>query len=418
MSASSTITPEIWSRIFHIATFIPGEWDTAASKVDTRINYTTGAHRAAYLFVLPLRRSIVEVCRLWYKIGTKLLYASFWGRSSGSKYHRLAAFAHVLVARPHLGRFVKRLDLPWNPTVTDNELIIRHCPNAIILSTSWCDVRAENFPWVRSLPESLRSLEASVESVETAEIIRILFTLPNLETLSMSSFGEAGPSSQYPHLRFPALRQLTLFFERPRIIKSWAPILSNFHAPKLTAFRTDMGKVSSAVTSFPRDSWERLTYFGAYYKGYRYITSTHFLNLRHLHLYVDSTEGQTLPKLKQNFPFHQLEILTLCLKLIHCIDVTEWRSHTRQLLAFPLDPHSMPSLRVLELDWWEGGLEATVKRHASHKDVMSKFLISLGSLAMQAEKRGVCFLEVREGAIYHTPTSMRDVVAACKKQLQ
>ena len=48
---------------------------------------------------------------------------------------------------------------------------------------------------------------------------------------------------------------------------------------------------------------------------------------------------------------------------------------------------------------------------------MSKFLISLGSLAVQVEDRGVCFLEVHEGTVYYTPTLIRGVVGACEKHL-
>jgi hypothetical protein len=371
----------------------------------------------AYLSVLPLRRSIVQVCRLWHKTGTKLLYASFHGTRPKAKRlrHRLAAFAHVLVARPHLGLLVKRLSLQWCPTVTDNELIIRHCPNAINFYSRWVNIRIRNSPWMRSFPESLRNLEASVDGVDPAEVMRILFTLPNLEALHMWDFGEAERSSQYPHLRFPFLRQLTLYFETPKVIKSWVPVLSNLDAPKLVAFKTDMGKVSSAVTSFPRDIWERLTYFGSHMKAHRYIQPTYLLNLPHLHLYLE--ENQTLPKLRRCFPFHQLETLTLSLAHMRYEHVTGWEPYIRQLFAFPLNTQLMPSLRVLEFDWCIGGLEAYVKRQASHKAVLSKFLISLGSLAVQVEKRGVCFLEVRESMIYHTATLMQDVVAACKKQL-
>ena len=419
LNVSSTITPEIWSNIFHIATFIPGEWDKVDSRGKIRIYASSYPQLEAYHSVLPLRRSIVEVCRLWHKIGTNLLYASFHYKCPNPEEpsYRLAAFAHVLVACPHLGRLVKRLTVWWSPTITDNELIIRHCPNAIILSASRVNSRYPGSPWIRSLPESIRTLEAGVNGVETADLMRILYSLPNLESLRLWDFGDAGCSSQYPRLRFPALRQLTLEFDvwNPKPIKSWVPILSNLDAPRLTAFRTNMGRLGSAVSSFPRDIWERLTYLGACWKGYRYIKSTYLLNLQHLYLHVE--ENQTLPKLRQHFPFHQLEILTLSLVHMRLVDVTEWKTYFQQLLAFPLDTQMMPSLRVLELDWRIGGLEAFVKCQASRKDVLSRFLISLGSLAVQLEKRGVRCLEVQEGDVYHTPTLIQDVVAACKKQL-
>ncbi len=414
--ASSTITLEIWSKVFHMATFIPDEWDKVASKDDMTIFASSYPQMETYHSILPLRRSIVEVCRLWYKIGTKLLYASFHCTRPKSEEpsRRLAAFAHVLVARPHLGHLVKRLSVWWSPTVTDNELIIRHCPNAIIFSSYQVNSCTLSSPWVRSLPGSLRSLEANVKSVETAEIMRILYSLPDLESLHLLGLGEAGSTSQYPHLAFPALKELTLTFYDPKLIKSWLPILSGLDAPELIAFTTNLGSLGSAVSSFPRDIWERITHLRVFAKGYRYIRSTHLLNLRYLHL--DLEEDQVFPKLQRSFPFHQLEILTLSLVHIRFIDVTEWRPYIRKLLAFPLDTKMMPSLRILELEWRDGCIEASVTRRASHKDVLSKFLISLGSLAVQAEKRGVCFLELRPG-IFNTPMLIQDVVAACKKQV-
>lgn len=417
LSASPTITPEIWSKVFHIATFIPDEWDKVASKDDMRIFAASYPQIETYHSILPLRRSIVEVCRLWYKIGTRLLYASFHYTRPKSEEpsRRLAAFAHVLVARPHLGRFVKRLSVWWSPTVTDNELIIRHCPNTIIFSSYQVNPSTLSSPWVRSLPESLRYLEVYTNTMETMEIMKILYTLPNLESLDLWELGEAGDTSQYPRLGFPALRQLSLYFSDPKVIKSWLPILSGIGAPKLIAFTTNLGSLGSAVSSFPRDIWERITYLGVAAKGYRYIRSTHLLNLRYLNL--DLEEGQVLTKLQKNFPFHQLESLTLSLIHIRFVDVTEWRPYIRELLAFPLDAKMMPSLRILELEWRDGGIEASVMRRASHKNVLSKFLISLDSLAVQAEKRGVCFLEHRESTIFHTRTLIQDVVAACKKQV-
>ena len=415
LSASSTITPEIWSKVFHIATFIPDEWNKVASKDNKRVFAESHPQFGTYHSILPLRRSITEVCRLWNKIGTKLLYASFHCARPKSEEpsHRLAAFAHVLVARPHLGRLVKRLSVWWSPTVTDNELIIRHCPNAIIFSSFLVHSSTLSSPWVRSLPACLQSLEADVNGVETVKIMRILFTLPNLESLHLWSIGDAGSTSQYPHLGFPALRELALDFEDPKVIKSWVPILSTLDAPKLTAFTSHIGRLGSAVSSFPRDIWERLTYFGAPAKGYRYIKSTHFLNLRNLSL--DIEENQFLPKLQKHFPFHQLETLTLFLIHIQIVNVIEWRDYIRNLLAFPLDTQMMPALRNLELEWRGGGIEASVKRQVSHKDVLSKFLISLGSLAVQAEKRGVRFFEVRQREIFQTHTLIQDVVAACKE---
>ena len=94
------------------------------------------------------------------------------------------------------------------------------------------------------------------------------------------------------------------------------------------------------------------------------------------------------------------------------MDVSEWEPFVRTVLAFPLDTQMMPSLRVLELDWWDQSFEAFVKRHASHRDVVNEFLTSLGSIAVRFEKRGVRFLEVHGSAVQHT---IQETVAACRK---
>jgi len=406
------IAPEIWLEILQIATFIPGEWDVVGTRIDMGV-FCSSFQEEAWHSVLPLRRSIVKVCRLWHKIGTKLLYASFHEYcNSEESIHRLAAFAHVLLARPYLGRLVKRLSLRWCPTITDNELIIRHCPNAIIF-TSFCGAPVAQ--WVRSLPECLRGLDASFSGMEMVEVMRILFTLPNLESLHLWGLeGEESPL-QYPRLRFPALRLLTLFFPNPRAMKSWTPILTNLDAPALTALSTNIGALSSAVSLFPRDIWGRITYLGVFFKGYRYVKSTYLVNLHHLRLPIVIDEYQTLPKLQKHFPFHQLEMLTLRVSCRYSVDMSEWEPFIRKVLAFPLDTQMMPSLRVLELDWWDQSFEAFVKRHASHRDVVNKFLTSLGSIAVRFEKRGVRLLEVNGGAVQHTPVPIQETVAACRK---
>jgi hypothetical protein len=422
--ASSTIPPEIWSKIFHIATFIPNEWDVVASRIEMGIFCPSDNQLEAHHAVLALRRSIVRVCRAWHTSGTKLLYASFYSFPlySNDVSYRLAAFARVLVARPHFGCFVRRLCLLWSPTVTDNALVLRHCPNAIIFSSLGpTSPSSRSSLWMRALPASLRSLEANVAGITMTEIMRILLTLPTLELLSMSGFGEETntpppppPPPSYPRLRFPVLRFLTLWFITQKAIKSWVPVLSTLDAPRLVALNTDLGKLGSAVTAYSR-ILEQITYLGVEVKSYCYFRPVFLRNLHHLAIPVE--RQLPLPKLQKYYPFRQLERLTLVLLYMRVMDVEEWKPFMRQLLAFPLDTRMMPSLRVLELDWRHGGIEASVKHRASHKDIVRKFLISLGSLAEQVEKRGVCFLEIEEGAVYYTPTLIQEVVAVCKKHV-
>src|SRR5258708_24912358 len=71
---SASVPPEIWLQIFRTATYIPGEWTIPRSGPFVSWGVL---HRVAYRAVLPLRRTIVQVSRLWWEIGCEVLYASF-----------------------------------------------------------------------------------------------------------------------------------------------------------------------------------------------------------------------------------------------------------------------------------------------------------------------------------------------------
>jgi hypothetical protein len=255
--------------------------------------------------------------------------------------------------------------------------------------------------------------------MEMDEVMRILFMLPNLESLYMWDFEKEQSASQYPRLHLPALKLLGLYFRDRTIMKAWIPLLISLDAPNLTVLGTNMGCLSSAVSSFPRDIWGRLTYLRVSWKSFRYIKSDYLSNLHHLSFSIG--ENDTLPKFQENFPFKQLETLTLSLVLADLPDVTDWKPFIIRVLAFPLDTKKMPSLRALELIWKNGGFEASVKLQASHAAVMNTFLTSLSSLAIQFEKRGVQFLELRGGDVYGTPYGtpvlIQEAISACKEHI-
>src|SRR5258708_6342819 len=78
-NASSSVPPQIWLQIFRTATYIPGEWDVSATTPRSGLFASWDTlQRQAHGVVLPLRRTIVQVSRLWWEIGCEVLYASFY----------------------------------------------------------------------------------------------------------------------------------------------------------------------------------------------------------------------------------------------------------------------------------------------------------------------------------------------------
>jgi len=92
-STSPSVPPEIWLQIFRTATFIPREWDGSATpSYPNEFTSSDGLHTRAYRAVLPLRRAIVQVSRLWWHIGSVVLYASF--HESLSRFRKTQALDH------------------------------------------------------------------------------------------------------------------------------------------------------------------------------------------------------------------------------------------------------------------------------------------------------------------------------------
>src|SRR5258708_32869591 len=115
-SSSTSVPPEIWLQIFRTATYIPGEWDVSATTPCPGLFASWDTlQKKAYRVVLALRRTIVQVSRLWWQIGCEVLYASFYDtpHHHHTPMRALDHFERSLSSRPALGRFVKRLGLTW-----------------------------------------------------------------------------------------------------------------------------------------------------------------------------------------------------------------------------------------------------------------------------------------------------------------
>src|SRR6266404_440013 len=180
------LPPEIWLKIFRIATFIPHETDLSATTVEPGLfcsqnNYQKKAFKA----VLPLRRSIVLVSRRFYQIGVEVLYTTF--HASTLVHRRILLFSDLLVSRPELGRFIRRLSLVWsNRNEEENYRIISRCPNVTIFSSFLSGHAVGHGTWWRGgLPKTIRSFDANISRVPIEDILRLLETLPCLEVLHL-----------------------------------------------------------------------------------------------------------------------------------------------------------------------------------------------------------------------------------------
>lgn len=77
-SSLPELPPEIWLKIFQIATFIPFERDLPATTFESGLFCSYDTYQiSAFERVLPLRLSIVLVSRRFYQIGAEVLYTAF-----------------------------------------------------------------------------------------------------------------------------------------------------------------------------------------------------------------------------------------------------------------------------------------------------------------------------------------------------
>jgi len=409
-SPFTSVPPEIWLQIFRTATYIPGEWDTSATTPYSGL-FTSWdpLQERAYRVVLPLRRTIVQVSRLWWEIGSEVLYASFYSAflyghiSPGTL---LDHFERSLSARPALGRFVKRLALIWPQKGHSSKIdhVLQLCPNTLILS--FYDMGAPyDGSWKPTiLTNHVRILDATVRFFSQKEIVQVLCSLVSLEILHLAGLKqEPEESSHHGTLRLSALRLLSLSFQDRQAVGYWAPLLLTADLPRLTSLSTNLG---GGPLPFAIDIWQRITFFQCILGGHDALKPEMFRSLTQLHLGI---EDQPLRHQQSHFPFHQLHHLTIFCWVLPYSPVTGWKRIMEGFLALPLSRSEMPLLRVLGLEWEEHGIQGYSILTSEHGHY-SSFLDYLESLTLEFERVGVQFQEVIRSNIYHIPTPMKDVI--------
>jgi len=394
------LPPEIWLNIFRIATFLPNETDLPATTIEPGLFCSYNGYQArAFERVLPLRLSIVLVSRRFYQIGAEVLYTTFYFNPHLYYPHRrVSRFADLLVSRPELGRFIRRLSLQSNSKEESNYQIINRCPNLIIFTSFLYKYDlGHSVPWWRGgLPKTIRSFDAEVDRVATSDITRLLKTLPHLEILHLSSL--MTHPIPLPPIRLPALRTLSVCIYHE--VESPHSILSTIQLPRLTA----LGAIGTGL-SLPLEVWQGLEYFKPEDHAHIRVRPDYFRNLRHLHLMLRLDVPE---KYLKYFPFHQLECLTLGTKPLA---ESEWERAVDQVVGLPLDATAMPKLKLFQLDWsYDGTYEFYCKR-LDDAEAKDRFIRYFETLTARFEQRGVLFVETNYRKLGFQP--MRDILSAC-----
>jgi hypothetical protein len=402
------LPPEIWLKIFRIATFIPLETDLSATTVEPGPFCSYNKYQArSFKVVLPLRRTIVLVSRRFYQIGAEILYTTFHVNTERIKIadRRLSLFSSLLVLRPELGRFVRRLSLQWS--VKDEEKnyqIISRCPNVVIFSSSIArnDIGIRHLPWWgRGLPKTIRSFDADVHGVPMKDVVSLLAILSHLEILHLWAL--EGDSISHAPICLSSLRILSVY---PSNIDACLPVLSTMQLPRVTALATN------ARRSFPLHVWQQLEYFKPGPWSYDGLYSDYFHNLRHLHLLggPDRIQGGL-----RYFPFHQLECLTLHAAYLPYPDANQWQETLEPLVVLPLDANVMPMLKLFQLEWTYVGIYAYYRDYIDSAKSRDQFIQYFEALVSKFEERGVLFVEAQEPGIRSRFELVHDILAVCKR---
>ena len=412
-----SVPPEIWLQIFQMATYIPGEWDVPTTPHSQGLlNSWDSLQWKPYKVILPLRRTIVQVSRLWWEVGSKVLYTSF--RETALRHHRIGAraldhFERTLSSRPALGRFVKRLFLTWPLVSCPGQIdhVLQLCPNALILSFDHPTTPKQILWEPATSPRHVRILRARVHSFNQREIVQMLSGLPGLEILHLSGLGR-GPEESRHHgtLRLSLVRLLSLKFADRQGLEYWTPLLTTADLPRLTSFSTNS---ESGLGPFSIDIWQRLVFFRCYISDGIALKPEIFRSLTHLHL---GTGARSLRHQQDHFPFHQLHHLTISSWAMAYTRVSEWKQIAEGLLAPPLKRSDMPLLQVLELEWGEDGVQCNPMLVSEHAQYLS-FLDYLESATLEFERLGIQFQEVYGRSLYRMPTPIKDVLKNARDEM-
>ena len=400
------LPPEIWLKIFRIATFIPRETDTAATTEEPWLFCTYNYYQTRALkAVLPLRRTIVQVSRRFYQIGAEVLYTHINLDSPPNPDQRLLLFLNLLVLRPELGRFVKRLFL--RRSVEDEEMnyqIISRCPNLVIFSSESPRYYINEEPWwSRGLPKTIRNLDITVSDIPTNHILELLAMMPQLEILYLSGVQHDTISHAPVHLS--ALRILGIYLDETiHDTNPILPILSAMQLPRLIALAGN----KDLQFSLPLDVWQRLEYIKTEIEVSSGLRPDYMHSLRDLYLTVDlKSVGPSLG----SFPFHQLECLTL---QVLSTRLFRWEEVVEVLVVLPLDVTAMPKLKLFQLEWGHYGIYHVYHKSLYRLEDRKQFIQYFEGLVTRFEQRGVIFAETHRRDICPGFQPIRDVLAACK----
>ena len=400
------LPPEIWLKIFRIATFIPRETDLSATTTEPGLFCSYDELQSqAFEAILPLRRTLVLVSRLFYQIGTEVLYTTFHAGYLNYPGRRLLLFSDLLVSRPELGRFVMRLSLRWSAWNEEkNYRIISRCPKVMVFSSFIYRYDVGHVPWWgRGLPRTIRSLDADVFNVTIKDIFSLLKMLPHLEILHLWNLQVGAPNPPAPAC-LPALRILSVYTVHGDVIGACIPIFLTIQLPRLTALATNAGAVD-ARRSFRLGVWRRLEYFNSNHRSCMGLNSNYFHNLRSLYLVIGTGRIEPYP---QCFPFHQLECLTLQIDSI-------WRPWLDLVMELPLDAEAMPMLKLLQLVMESHDIYDNYYRIRYLLEGRKRFIQYFERLVARFEQRGVLFVETHKREICPGYQDIRSILAACKQ---
>jgi len=412
-SPQPELAAETWLEIFRIATFIPHETDISATTITPGLFCTFRNYQAqAFEAVLPLRRAIVQVSRCFYQLGAEVLYTSFHasaGYISGPD-RRLLLFSELLVSRPELGQFVKRLSLQWSEEDKEtNYRIINRCPDVIIFSSFLPPDYLGCEPWWgQGLPKTIRTFDAIVNYVPITDILAVLGGLPHLEMLHF--WGLEGYSIPHAPICLSALRILSIYQSPSHSnIESYLLLLPAKQLPRLIALATNIANIHARL-SFPLDVWRRLEYFKIdNWSPFRFFPD-YFHSLRRLHL----TGVIEVELSLKDFPFHQLEYLALDLKAVTLEDMDEWKRRIELVVALPLDPKIMPSLKLFQLNWGSSSIYDSYRWYLHTTECRNHLIQYFESLVTRFEERGVLLVERQEEEVYPGFQPIRDILTECK----
>ena len=402
---------EIWLDIFRLATCIPFETDISVNIVEPGLFCSSDHYQLeAVEKVLPLRRAVVQVSRRFYQIGTEVLYTAFHANPLGIRhpYRRLSLFSDLLVLRPELGRFVKRLSLVWSRHNEEkNYKIISHCPNMFIFSSPQYHLYNEGLRpwWGRGLPKTIRSFDAEVYKIPVNDILSLLEMLPHIEVLHLGAL--IGHLVPHAPVCLAALRILSIYYCVFHFNISLSPPLSPvMQLPSLTTLATDV----LPVHAIPLDALRGLEYFQVSCQPkYRGHLSDYFDNLRYLEIltdYIGFWDWLTY------FPLHQLECITVK-PAYHTLE--RWGEAFRVDFLMPLDAKAMPKLKRFELVWGTTGIYGYYHEKIYRTGIGKYFIGLFEILVRRFEQRNVLFVEKRGIEIYPRFQPVHDVLIACKR---